>query len=353
MQQKDSGSPTQLFIAATACTCLSLYSLPERKRSDYVPPTEALGFGHVRRPRLFWIIEKFHQISKRKKRIKFIVPKLVNELPPKQRSNRLKERYPEDRVPEPKDLSFIRVSERIGRISEIDSHEESLCKRCLNGRKYNEKKHHLTISSYDSFSAYGLNLVVSLNLTDRSVDRNDICLFATDNLPELVGNVGLAVIVEDLLQSGFVHHTICHPIPSWWERYIEAEDTIWNIPLPYRAVNDKEGIDIADWANELRGDPVSVLAEEKDPRDRWDSLQLLLHYLGKGKTWAKADEEVKVKKQSEFENEGSVREKVYEKASRKAKRKRSEAGEDVEPGPIIRWGPSPESTRGDTDYPLQ
>src|ERR1700712_2730269 len=47
LQCLSSGSPTQLFIAAVACTCLSLYSLPEQKRSDYLPPTEAWGFGHI------------------------------------------------------------------------------------------------------------------------------------------------------------------------------------------------------------------------------------------------------------------------------------------------------------------
>ncbi len=191
-----SGSPAQLFIAAAASTSLSLYSLPERKRSDYDPPIEALGFGHIRPSRLSWFIEKFHKISKRKEKPKSIIPIEVLVLPPEQRRNWLKHHYREDRVPKPEDLSFIRVSERIGRASEIDFHEENLCERCLHSRKYEEKRHHSPASSYDVFSAYGLNVVVSLNLIGNGVDRNDICLFATDTIPGLTDNVGLAVIVE-------------------------------------------------------------------------------------------------------------------------------------------------------------
>jgi hypothetical protein len=341
-----SGTPSQLFIAATACTCLCLYSLPEQKRDDYVPPTEALGFGYIRRPRLSWLLQRFHKFGERKeKKTSFVIPREVYQLPPKQRSNWLKKRHPKNRVPKPKDLSFIRFSERIGYASEMDIHQENLCGRCLHSRKYDEKQHHLTASSDDVFSAYGLNLVVSLNLMENSVDRSDICLFAIDNIPESMGDVGLAVIVEDLLQSGHVYHTIRHPISSRSDCTVQAEDTLWNIPLPYRPVSGKERMDISDWIDELKGCPISTLAEQKSQVYRWDSLQLLLHYLGKGKMWAKADQEVKLKKCSESEE--SIRSKVYQESGKEAERRRKAAGESGVPKPITRWGPSPESTRGD------
>lgn len=136
------------------------------------------------------------------------------------------------------------ITERTGRVSEIDFPEENLCETCLQGRKYDEKQHHLTTSSHDFFSAYGPNLVLSPNLINNSVDRNDVCLSAVDNIPELIGDVGFAVIVEDLLQSGYVHHTIRHPIPSRFEHMISANGTIWNIPLPYRSITNKERMDI-------------------------------------------------------------------------------------------------------------
>jgi hypothetical protein len=130
------GSPSQLFIAAIACTCLSLYSLPERKRGDYVPPIEAFGLGHIERPILSWFIQKFHKIGKRKEKAKYRIPREVFELPPEQRSNWVAKRYIKHQMPKPKDLSFIRVSERTGHASERDFHQDNLCERCLHGLKY-------------------------------------------------------------------------------------------------------------------------------------------------------------------------------------------------------------------------
>jgi hypothetical protein len=156
--------------------------------------------------------------------------------------------------------------------------------------------------------------------------------------------MGLAVIVEDLLQSGYIYHTIRHPMLL---RRVLPGDKIWNPPLPYRPITDKEGKDVADWLNELKGYPAPAPAEQKSQEYRWDSLQLLLHFLGKGKTWAEADREVKLKKQSEK----NVRREVYDDSNKEAKRRRAEAGESIEPRGIIRWGPSPESTRGDHPTP--
>ena len=155
-----SGSPGQLFIAATTCTCLSLYALPERKRSDHAPPIETLAFGHLRWPRLPEIIQRFHKIGKRKEKTKFRIPREVFELSPEQRSNWIKKRYPADRVPAPGDLSFIRNSEAIGFVSEKDLHEESRCARCILGSKYDESRitspHLVLMSSQhtDSISLY-------------------------------------------------------------------------------------------------------------------------------------------------------------------------------------------------------
>ncbi len=48
-------------------------------------------------------------------------------------------------------------------------------------------------------------------------------------------------------------------------------------------------MDIADWVKELKGYAISVPTGQMSQEYRWDSLQLLLHFLGKGKTWAIAD----------------------------------------------------------------
>jgi len=340
-----SGSPGQLFIAATTCVCLSLYALPEKKRSDHAPPIETLAFGNLRWPRLPDFIQKFHKIGKRKERRNFIMPRNVYELPPQQRIDWLKKRYPGDRVPAPEDLSFIRNSEGTRLVSEKDLHEESRCARCILGSKYDEKPHHFTASGPNVFSAYGLDLVISLNLTADGSDRHDICLFAVTDVPEVAGDKELAVIVEDLLQSGHGYHTIRHPIPQWLGRSINLRgDTLWNLPLHYRPFTGKERIDVTDWVSELKSLPILDSAKKRSTDFRWDGLQMLLHYLGKGKPWAEAVSEIKLKDRS---TSNYVRRDVYAQSDKDDKRRREEAGEMVELRPIIRWGPLPESARGD------
>jgi len=341
-----SGSPVQLFITATTCVCLSFYALPEKKRSDHAPPIETLAFGNLRRPRLPEFIHKFHKIANRKEKTKFRIPRDVFELSPKQRSDWLKKRYPEDRVPAPEDLSFIRTSEGTKFVSEKDLHEESQCARCILGSKYDEKPHHFTASGPNVFSAYGLELVISLNLTADGSDKHDICLFAVADVPEVAGDKELAVIVEDLLQSGHGYHTIRHPIPQWFERdrNLCGGDILWNLPLHYRPFTGKERIDITDWVSELKSLPMSEPAKKWSTAFRWDGLQMLLHYLGKGKPWAEAVREIKLKDRS---TSTCVRRDIYAQSDKDDKRRRGEAGDMVEPQPIIRWGPLPESTRGD------
>jgi len=273
------------------------------------------------------------------------MPRNVYELPPQQRIDWLKKRYPGDRVPAPEDLSFIRNSEGTRLVSEKDLHEESRCARCILGSKYDEKPHHFTASGPNVFSAYGLDLVISLNLTADGSDRHDICLFAVTDVPEVAGDKELAVIVEDLLQSGHGYHTIRHPIPQWLGRSINLRgDTLWNLPLHYRPFTGKERIDVTDWVSELKSLPISESAKKRSPQFRWDGLQMLLHYLGKGKPWAEAVKEIKLKDRSISTH---VRRDVYAQSDKDDKQRRGEAGEMVEPQPIIRWGPLPESTRGD------
>ncbi|RDL41629.1 uncharacterized protein BP5553_01608 [Venustampulla echinocandica] len=314
------------------------------KRSDHAPPIETLAFGSLRRPRLPEFIQKFHKISKRKEKTQFIIPSDVYELPPKQRSDWIKKRYTQDRVPAPEDLSFIRNSEATGLVSEKDPHEESRCARCILGSKYDEKLHRFTASGATVFSAYGL--VISLNLTAGSLDRHDICLFAVSDIPEVVDDKELTVIVEDLLQSGYGYHTIRHPIPQGLGRSfnIWGGEALWNLPLHYRPFTSKERIDATDWVSELKCLPISESTEKWSTEFCWDGLQMLLHYLGKGKPWAEAAREIKLKDRS---TSTCARREIYAQSDKEDKQRRREADEMVEPRPIVRWGPLPASTRGD------
>jgi hypothetical protein len=344
-----SGSPRQLFIAATTCTCLSLYSLPERKRDDYVPPTEALGLGNVKRPRLLPIIQKIFKIATKEEKPEFVIPREVMKLPPDQRQFWMKINRPKRSGAKLTDLSFMRLSTTMSCASELDHHEETSCGRCLSGRKHGKQQHHFSESG-QVFSAYGLDLVISINLTDKTVVRNDICIFVTDDIPEVTDDGQLAVIVEDLLQSGYVYHTIRHPIPpnsaSGPDISLDERDIISNIPLPYRPVIEEERTDILDWVEELKGSPVSMPTKQHRWRYRWDNLQILLHFLNTGLPWATADQEVK-SRQNSHDEWPSAKKVFYNELDREAARRRLQGGDRDDPKPITRLGPLPASTRGD------
>ena len=59
------GSPWQHFCDAISCTRVSFCSLPVRKRVDYTPDTQALGFTRTSQLWLRGIIEKCHKYSRK------------------------------------------------------------------------------------------------------------------------------------------------------------------------------------------------------------------------------------------------------------------------------------------------
>src|SRR4051794_31208249 len=99
-----SGSPSQLFVAASSCTSLSLYSRPERKWADYTPETEVLGFRHLGRPRLPKSVETFHKLGQSVNGPNFV--RRPAGLTPTQRPRLATSKEHRDR--KPKDLSFVR-----------------------------------------------------------------------------------------------------------------------------------------------------------------------------------------------------------------------------------------------------
>jgi hypothetical protein len=345
-----SGSPGQVFATATSCVLFSLYGLPERKRSDYAPPIEALGFGNIRRSRLDEFIQKFHKIGERKVKKKLNIPPYWDMFPAKRRRIWLEKRQHLDLVPAPEDLSFIRNSEVMIRVSERDLHDESQCARCNIGRKYDMAPYHITASGPNVFSAYGLEIVISLDLTGDNLDRNDICLFAVADIPELADDKELAVIVEDLLQSRYGYHTIRHPSQPLNHSFILPRDMLWNLPLRYRPLTGKERTDLKDWVNELKGLPISAPTQKRETEFRWDGLQMLLHYFGNGKTWNEAAKEIRLIDRDGRAGRASnyCRIALQEQSEKDDKRRRKEAGEIEETRYLIgRWGPLLEYTRGD------
>ena len=128
---------------------------------------------------------------------------------------------------------------------------------------------------------YGLTIVFSVNksMTLPGEDRIDICLFALDMMIGIDSNVALAVVVEDLIQRGYVHHTIQHNGLGCPSVYVGRY--IWNLPLPYRFATDAERFCLRNWVCQLRSTP--DIGRPRDRyKDEWEKTQMLLYYLSIG-----------------------------------------------------------------------
>ncbi|KFZ16704.1 hypothetical protein V501_02094, partial [Pseudogymnoascus sp. VKM F-4519 (FW-2642)] len=278
------GSPWQHFCAAISCTQLSVSSLPVRMRADYTPDTEALSFTRTsRNPRthrtsqtpMRRIIERWHKYSRKQS-----TPKVQSV----QRSSW-------EVNPEPHQLSFIRDLERTQVTSLRQDHNIQICERCRYVSSKSEEDHRFTPIVAPPIPEYGMVLVATLDLTTAPPTKHDICLIAFDIIPEIAGNSSaLAVVVDDLLQGGWIFHTIRHPLPPRYANELDGCDTTWNLPLPYRPVTKKQRYDVWNWSLELQGlEPVVWVSNSTGRQvDYWDNLQLLLHFMKQGLTWEDA-----------------------------------------------------------------
>lgn len=274
------GSPWQHFSAAISCTRLSISSLPVPKRADYIPDTESLGFTLTSQTPMRGIIERCHNYNKEP-----IPPQMLSEIRSLLKVD-----------PNPRQLSFIRDSERMQVTSLRQDHDIQTCERC---RKLRNKSGDHRFSSIDApaIPKCGMVLVATLDLTTSSLTKHDICLFAFDIAPNIAGNSDLAVEVDDLLKKDKIFHTIRHPLPPRYVKGLCDRDTIWNLPLPFRPVTKKQRHDVRNWSLELREKP-PMLKSTGRQMDYWDNLQLLLYFLSDGLTYegARAGVEALVKK---------------------------------------------------------
>lgn len=272
------GSPWQHFSAAVSCVRLSLYSLPERKRADHNPKVEAFGFGCIPRPRLRDAIEKI-QLGPKFRSFPFGTPVEVM-------ASSLAQTPARNIIPKPEELTFIRILKRTQLTSPQQEHVVQLCERCNHvSKKFLED---LTFSRTDALaiSEYGFALVGALGLASEPPYKHDLCMFAFDVITGIDDDSALAVVVEDLLQSGKMFNTIRHPLTRKFETYrVYDRDTIWNLPLSYRPVTKKQRLDVSNWVCELHGQQILEQTEDTPRVDYWNSLQLLLHQLGHGSTW--------------------------------------------------------------------
>ena len=204
------GSPWQHLSDAISCILVSLYSLPRRARADYCPPTAALGFGYISKSRLRERIEKIYQFGTEKFAPKNITIPFGVDMYKWAANQTLKA----DVIPQPGELTFIRMSERRQHTSQQHAHNHQLCERCHCIRRNFEDDITFTRDDPSSISEYGMVLVEALDMTSRPRYKHDLCLFAFDHLPEASDNTALATIVQDILQSNHMYHTIRHPIPT-------------------------------------------------------------------------------------------------------------------------------------------
>jgi len=362
-----SGSIDQVFMTALSCILVSLYSMPERKRLDYVPQTEALGFGALRRPRLPEFVQKFHKVGTRKTRpnSRMRRPKglswndrsLFASSERRKGARQASGHQPDSRPRlEPEDQSFIRISEEKVLISDKEGHETALCERC---RRFcfcgGRDPHHMAPSSEHVFSAYGMSLVVASERANRSESNYDICLFASKIPPEISDNTELPLVVTDLIQSGSIYHTIQDPVAVALHHRILSRDQLWNLPSPYRPSTAKQHSDILDWLDELRGlhlggsqkaarNGDDEVKKEEGAAEAWNRLQLLLHFLSEGQSYSQANLSVGV-----AQARGESRENLYWILD-KDEKVRANAGVKAHHssygGPI--WLPSKLSTKGDS-----
>jgi len=277
-----SSSPSQLMFAAVTCVNLTLYSLPERKRTDYTPPTDILGFGYLRRRELRDLVTGFHDTGRtRTKQRTYKSPK---NKPPRIMGSQSRTYF------KPEELTFLRYSDKKDLIFQDQFHGKASCHRCRHRPPHSvEKEHHFPREDCTIFSSYGMLLVDAPNLSKERAarpyraDRHDICLFAVDIPPEINDIGAIPLIVEDLLWGGNCYHTIRHPLPATmgWDSQ-KRQNTLWNLPVPERPPTDMQRYDISDWVKELQSQIVPTRQRLIDQEDCWDNLQAFLRLLDKG-----------------------------------------------------------------------
>lgn len=226
-----SSSPSQVLLAALSSTCLALHSLPKRMRAGYIPRMETLGFEYLGESRLREIVHKFHKFAQKRPVRK--TPRLVRES-----DGGITVSLPRPDV-RPNETSFVCIFERKEAIP-LGEHQETLCYRCRPGNYHTKDQDHFTPRNDTVFSAYGVVLIESIHLEAVRPQRHDICLFVQELTSEVSDNDALSVIVEDLLQSGNIYHTIRYPIPPRYARSYPVYARYLMEPSPSTPAADRE-----------------------------------------------------------------------------------------------------------------
>lgn len=284
-----SGSPWQTLLSAISCTVVTIYPLPTRKRDDFIPPVDVLGFGYVKYSQVRPFIAKFLKRN-------FWKPKEIGKVRIKTAELRdyVSRGYTKRQVfemrtikpPKYTDTAWKRISEQPKILFEDYSHIREKCKRCTLSPESNISPYahgFLDTRNVPFLSDYNAVLVVSLYEPQSHQYKTDACVFALGEMHELVGNTGFSTMIEDLLQLGLIYHTILSAVSP-------TVDSRGNLPLPYRSVTSEERYLLENWIRELRGEPLSTSRLDRSHRDLVKSTYRILYLLGIGHSEEEATE---------------------------------------------------------------
>jgi hypothetical protein len=241
-----SGSPWQVLISGIFSLLVYLYPIPERKRIDYTPPVEALGFAYRHCSRVKLFIQRFLDF---KERLPAKGGRLYGRTPGgklmQMKLGRWKEKYPKQTI---KDLSFQRIYEMTA-INIEEAHGPEKSNRCRRSNQNDLYVTNLAQAQPLIVSTYGAILIEAPSgLDPESVARHDICLFIVDNPDLLRENGAVSLAVEDILQKNMLHHTIIHDPLKDPEA---SRDLLWNLSLSYRSTTEEQRIDVMNWCKEF------------------------------------------------------------------------------------------------------
>ncbi|CAI7636422.1 unnamed protein product [Penicillium glandicola] len=252
-----SASSWQVLLAAVSCTLVTIYPFPLRKRHDFAPALEALGFGYIREARVqpfiqqilcrkMWVPKKRVTVTRREMRAALQSGMTAEEVFASKR----------DRNPRHTDMSFKRISECQKNIVKVEGHLHEHCARCiLSLERHKSQFGHgfLDRRNPPVISAYKTVILVSLENNNPAsfIACADICVFGLGELDCARDNHSIASMIEEMtLPKSLIFHTI-KSNPEHFQCY--PDEIKCNLPLPYRSISVKERLRITDWVLELRG----------------------------------------------------------------------------------------------------
>lgn len=287
-----SGSPWQVLVSALSCTLVSLYPVPEPKRPEFTPPVDHLHFGPLSHRRVKPFIRKYLYIGEAK------LTRASRQAPRNSRGQ--SHETSGSRTNQSKtnrsiiDLSFRRVSEK--KVYNCDeAHDIDKCDRCRQSSENDLSQTSfctikpLVVSTYGSILVESQEFRVENNFFQCPNTRHDLCLFVVEKSQHLEVEEALPLVIEDILQTNMLYHTIRHRLDKDGEG-IRAIG--WHLPGLYRPPTKEQRADVMDWCQEILGVSAVKKSQPEGKICIYESTQILLYFLRLGYSDLDAKEEI-------------------------------------------------------------